>query len=195
MHRVLIVAIPLAATGIGAAAPEGRVVRVERSRAPARAPVVCDFDANLEARCHGRPAIGDVVVVADATSVLAEVELTAVTAVASKCDTLWTVRGALRSGRLAGPRPSRRLGVFDPASKDRRLRTVDAEPPTGNPEESVVAAYDRDGDGTPDVLLTRYSCDEHGAIAANGVDTCRDVYARIGDALRRTSQTRQMGCT
>jgi hypothetical protein len=93
------------------------------------------------------------------------------------------------------------VGVIDPAVDINRAHMLDRShlppSPSGFSEEEVWRAVDRDGDGTADVLLTRYGCDAAGRPATGGPrgsTYCIDVWARTGARMTRTAQLNFAHC-
>ncbi|HMG52855.1 MAG TPA: hypothetical protein VK601_05230, partial [Kofleriaceae bacterium] len=66
--------------------------------------------------------------------------------------------------------------------------------PSGMPGEEVWRAIDRDGDGSADILITRYNCDTSGRVATGGSTYCIDVWSRVGARMVRTTQLNFAQC-
>jgi hypothetical protein len=187
--------------GAAAAAPPGRVVRVERT-AIATVPRICVMlGGRGQSTCFGQTSVGEHVAFIDMVdrSVRGELVIEAV-GPATEFDSLGLcvssgahgVRGTvtvrlddshqivgLRGARLS-PRISRVL--------------TDVLPPSGRGEESVELAIDADGNGRADLVLTQYSCDATGALSASGEGRCLDTYLEQRGTLRRVQQDILRSC-
>ncbi len=199
-RRLSIASLPLAGAVAlvavsAAAAPRGRVVRVERG-ATSAVPRLCSIATGRgEGVCFGQPRKGERIAVLDLSertvrgeflieSVGAATELTSRGVCVSTG--VQTVKGTYTSGgdglgHLMGLRGAR----LDP--RIARVR-VDVPAPSGRPDESVEFAVDTDGNGRTDLVLTHYACNESGAPAGDGEGRCFDTYMDRGDGLRRVQQ-------
>ena len=176
---------------------KGKVVRVERSRGTAAIPRVCDIRGDRSGTCLGsEPMVGEIVSVLDETGVLAEVRITEATAFATgvgTCTSLWNIKTDVVRGDVSSI-PLRTIGVVDPQIHPRRGRNLTREQfppsPSGRPDDQVVIAVDRDGDGAADILMTQTACD--GAGASSG--SCLDEYANMNGRMVRVHQTNFATC-
>lgn len=199
---VVLLGCTLIATVASAEGPAGRVLKIERPRSsPVTAPLLCEIKADLRGTCIGRaPRLGETVVVVDDSTVVAEVEIKKLEPYSTSCDVLWNITTEVRRGNVGG-RSSRSIGVADPTLQgDRVHKMAETElqgAPSGNPDEKVMAAIDRDGDRQADIVLTAYKCDTNGAASSMGGDDCIDVWGRdiprdgsSTGKMKRTSQSR-----
>lgn len=187
MPRLIGVALAVWSTA-AFAAPSGRVIRVERSGAARVPPRLCEIRGDT-GNCLGeQPTPGQTVVVLDEHRVLAEVQIIEATSFSPSCPTLWAVRTRL----VRGPGDSDGVGVIDPSLDVSRARLLDRShlpaSPSGFPDDEVWRAVDRDGDGSPDILLTRFGCDAQGHPAPGGGNFCIDIWARTGTRMTRTTE-------
>jgi hypothetical protein len=195
--RIVGVALTLAAAAAVAAA-NGRVVRIVRSGAgPSTAPRLCEIRGD-SGNCVGEePKPGQMVTVLDERHVIAEVQIVEANSLLSGCRNLWSVKTRVVRG---GGADSDGIGVIDPGINPSRARMLDKTrlpaSPSGQPGEEVWRAIDRDGDGTADILITRYSCDAASRPVA-GSTYCIDVWERSrapggqdGQGARSTKMSR-----
>ncbi len=183
---------------VAAAGPTGKVVRIERPRAnPKSAPLLCEVKGDLRGTCIGRtPKIGEIVMIVDETSVVAEVEIRKFDAYSSHCDVLWNITTDLRKGNVGTVSSHRVIGVADPtlSSSVRRVPESDVHGVTNSSDEKIITAIDRDGDSQPDIVLTAYRCDASGNASSTPTDDCIDIWSREQGKMKRTSQTRVAAC-
>jgi hypothetical protein len=59
--------------------------------------------------------------------------------------------------------------------------------PSGLSGEDVWLAVDRDDDGSADIVVTRYGCDNAGKPATRASTYCIDVWARTDSRMTRTT--------
>lgn len=208
MQRLVLLGCTLIATVASAEAPHGRVLKIERPRSsPVSAPLLCEIKSDLRGTCIGRtPRIGEVVMVVDESTVVAEVEIRKFDPYSTSCDVLWNITTEIRRGNIGPGRSSRAIGVADPAIQSERVHKladsdVQSSAPSGNTEEKVMAAIDRDGDRQADIMLTTYKCDSNGTASLSGGDDCIDIWGRdvprdgsSTGKMRRTSQSRLGVC-
>jgi hypothetical protein len=166
----------------GDGGPAGRVVRVVRAGGKAQvAPRLCEIRGDGGTCVGDEPRRGEVVMVLDDRHVIAEVQILESRLYAPGCQTLWTVKTRALHGATAD---GDGIGVIDPAVNPIRAHTLDKNhrprTPSGQPGEDVWQAIDRDGDGTADILSTRYSCDPSGKPVAGAPAYCIDIWARPG---------------
>ncbi len=178
------------------AGPSGRVVRIERSGdRPSVAPRLCEIRGDTGTCVGDEPKPGQTVIVLDEHHVVAEVQIVEATSFVASCTNLWTVK--IRSMRGAAI-PSDGIGVIDPILNLGRARVLDKAhmptSPSGLSGEEVWRAIDRDGDGTADILVTRYNCDISGKPVTAGTTYCIDVWARTGTRMLRTTQLNFAQC-
>jgi hypothetical protein len=171
------------------AAPRGRVVRIERAGGGSATPRLCEIRGDTGTCVGDEPRAGQTVVVLDERHVVAELQVVEAAPFVASCPSLWTVKTrAARGpgGELEG------IGVIDAGINPSRAHVIDKErlppSPSGQPGEEVWRAIDRDGDGTADILITRYNCDQAGKALAGGSTFCIDVWARVGSRLVKTTQ-------
>lgn len=186
MLRFVGLAVMLSATA-AAAGPSGRVVRVERSSARV-APRLCEVHADTGNCVGDEPRVGQIVTVLDEHRVIAEVRIVEVTS-SPTCPMLWTVKTRTLHGTAAD---SDAIGVIDPSLDPGRARVLERSrmppSPSGAGDEEVWRAIDRDGDGTADILITRFGCDAAGRPVPGGTASCIDIWARTGARMTRTTQ-------
>jgi len=178
MRRLAGIAVVGWAT-IAAAAPTGRVVRVERAGGPAiPSPRVCQVRGDT-GNCIGEePRPGQSVVVLDDHRVVAEVQVVEAKPTLPGCENLWTIKTRAQRGVSTD---GDRIGVIDAGVNPSRARLVDkanAPSPSGRPGDEVWHAIDRDGDGVADIVSTRYSCDASGQPTTGTATFCLDIWAR-----------------
>jgi hypothetical protein len=182
-----------------AAAPSGRVIRIERSGGPSTvAPRLCEIRGDSGTCVGDEPRVGQTVVVLDERRVLAEVQVTEVASVIAACPNLWQVKTRPVRGSHHDGTGASGIGVIDPALNPSRAHVLDRShlPPSpgGMPNEEIWRAIDRDGDNTADIMITRYSCDSSSKPQSSGSIYCIDVWARIGTRLQRTTQLNFAQC-
>jgi hypothetical protein len=178
------------------AAPGGRVVRVERSGAGhGVAPRLCEIRGDTGTCVGDEPKAGQTVVVLDERRVLAEVQIVEATPFVARCPSLWTVTTRMLRGSHTDHDG---IGVIDPGVHPIRARVIDKDrmpvSPSGQPGEEVWRAVDRDGDGTADILITRYNCDPTSRPIVGGSTYCIDVWAKAGSRLVKTTQLNFSQC-
>lgn len=197
---VLVGAIALPAQAAPRARPQGKVVRVERARGPAVIPRICDIKADKKGTCLGtRPGVGEVVMVLDETGVVAQVRINEVTefssGIGASCNVLWQITTDVIAGDLSAI-PGRTVGLIDPEVHPHNARifaqTSMPDPPSGNSNDKVVAAIDRNGDGNPDVVIAQTACEDHGSPPNTGM--CFDEWSRVGGKLAKVQQTNFSAC-
>lgn len=173
VRYVVVAAAALCAVADAQPRPKGKVVRVERHRASNVTPRICDVQADKTGNCFGEePKIGDVITLLDDSGIIGEARIIEVQAFAlagrgSKgCDGLWSVRTELVRGDLTAT-VGRTMGVVDPAMHPRLGKLVPKEQlqsPSGRPDEQPAIGFDRDGDRTPDIILSQSTCDGQGSM-------------------------------
>ena len=198
MPRLVGLVFAWSATGL--AAPAGRVVRVERTGGPASAPPrICQVRAD-EGNCIGaEPRNGQTVLVLDDHQVVAEVQVIDAKLTLPSCENLWTIKVRTLRGSLSD---GDKLGVIDDAVSPTRARVLDKAhlvSPSGQPGDEVWHALDRDGDGTADVMITRFRCNAAGKAVTDPTNYCLDIWARAPGSrsgkLVRTTQLNFATCT
>lgn len=175
------------------AGPRGRVIRVERtSGGRAVAPRFCVLHAEGGMCLGEQPAPGQTVRMLDEQHVVAEVQIVETTSSLAGCPNLWMVK--TREVNSA-PLDSDGLGVIDPNLDPNRAHALDKahmpESPSGLSGDDVWQAIDSDGDGSADIVVTRYGCDSAGKPATRANTYCIDVWARIGSRMTRTTHFSQ----
>jgi hypothetical protein len=181
-----------------AVAGPGRVVRIERVGGGTHvAPRLCEIRGDNGTCVGDEPRVGQTLFVLDERHVTAEAEIIEAANVVTSCPNLWTVKTRAVHG-VAVAAMSDGIGVIDPAINPARARVLDKNhlpaSPSGVAGEEVWRAIDRDGDGTADILITRYNCDATGKQMAGGSTYCIDVWARIGPRMTRTTQLNFAQC-
>jgi len=182
-----------------AAGPNGRVIRIERPGGATNvAPRLCDIRGDSGTCVGDEPRAGQTVVVLDERRVLAEVQIVEATSAVAACPNLWTVKTRGMRGTATDSNGNSGIGVIDPAINPSRAHVLDRShmpaSPGGLPGEEVWRAIDRDGDGTADIMITRYNCDASGKPLTGGSTYCIDVWARIGPRIVRTTQLNFAQC-
>jgi hypothetical protein len=178
------------------AGPSGRVVRVERVSGGSQiAPRLCEIRGDTGTCVGEQPRAGQMVLVIDDSHVVAEVEVIEVASFVARCANLWTVKTRARRGAAAD---AEGIGVIDASIDPSRARVIDKThtppSPSGDGDE-VWRAIDRDGDGTADVLFTRYPCDRAGTPVTGAAAYCIDIWSRGGARMTRTAQLNFSQCT
>ena len=179
------------------AAPHGQVIRIERSGSAAHvAPRLCEIRGDTGTCVGEEPRIGQTVVVLDERRVLAELQILEVASVVAACPNLWSVKARALRGTVGDN--GNGIGVIDPALHPTRAHVLDKDrapaAPDGLPGVEVWRAIDRDGDGTADILITRYTCDASGRPVSGGSTACIDVWAKLGPRMMRTTQLNFAQC-
>lgn len=192
---VLVGAVALPAV----AAPRGRVVRVERTRATSFAPRICEVRTDQTGMCLGaRPEIGDLVSVIDESGVVAQVRVTETSeyppgSQTATCEGLWGIKSELVRGDLSVI-PIRGIGVLHPEVHPRKARVIPREQfppaPSGRSDEQTIAAVDRDGDRVADIVVTQSTCGG----SAPGGGPCLDQYAQLGGRMVHVYQINLATC-
>ncbi len=176
------------------AGPSGRVIRIERTDAGSNvAPRLCEIRGAAGTCVGDEPRVGQTVVVLDERRVLAEVQIIEATSVSASCTNLWTVK----TRGVRGADEAEGIGVIDPSLKPGRARVLDRSHLPPSPSRmpgDVWRAIDRDGDGTADILVTRYNCDASGQQVTGGTTYCIDVWARFGTRMLRSTQLNFAQC-
>jgi hypothetical protein len=182
-------------SAIAVAGPSGRVIRVERTGGSNVAPRLCEVRGDTGTCVGDEPKPGQAVVFLDDHRVVAEVQIVEAVSAAASCPTLWTVKTRAVHGNLTD---SDGIGVIDPSLNPGRAHALERgrlpASPSGLPGEEVWRAIDRDGDGTADILFTRYSCDASGKPVTGGGAYCIDIWARIRAKMIRTTQLNFAQC-
>jgi hypothetical protein len=180
------------------AGPHGQVIRIERSGNGAHvAPRLCEIRGDNGTCVGEEPRAGQTVVVLDERRVLAELQILEVASVVAACPNLWTVKARPLRGAVSD-NGNNGIGVIDPALHPSRAHVLDKDhapaAPEGLPGVEVWRAIDRDGDGTADILITRYTCDASGRPVSSGSTACIDVWAKLGPRMTRTTQLNFAQC-
>jgi len=199
IHVWLVWLVSLAWSAIAAAGPSGRVIRIERAGGASTVPPrLCEIRGETGTCVGDEPRAGQTVVVLDERRVIAEVQVVEVTSVVAACPNLWTVKTRHVRGAPSDSNGNNGIGVIDPALNPNRAHVLDKahmpSSPGAMPNEEVWRAIDRDGDGTADIMITRYSCDSSSKPQNGGSTSCIDVWARVGTRLLRTTQLNFAQC-
>jgi len=172
-----------------AAAPSGRVVRVERSGGSRIPPRLCEIHGDTGNCVGDEPRPGQTVAVMDEHHVVAEVQVVEAASFSPSCPMLWTIKTRPMRGAAAD---TDGIGVIDASLDLGRAHLLDRgrmpSSPSGLPDDEVWRAIDRDGDGAADILVTRYGCDSAGRATTTGSTFCIDLWARTGARMTRTTQ-------
>jgi hypothetical protein len=181
------------------AGPSGRVIRIERPGGATNvAPRLCEIRGDNGTCVGDEPRAGQTVVVLDERHVLAELQIVEATSVVAACPNLWAIKTRGMRGATTDSNGNSGIGVIDPAINPSRAHVLDRShmpaSPGGLPGEEVWRAIDRDGDGTADIMITRYNCDGSGKPLSGGSTYCIDVWARIGPRIVRTTQVNFAQC-
>jgi hypothetical protein len=176
----------------------GRVVRVERPRALG-IPRLCELTNATQGLCVGAPKAGERIVIVDKTElqILGEFRIDQVTPSLrhGRCDgdapKVFEVEGKVVSGNVD---VTERLDGFRNLSVGPSSRLVknQALPPGGHGD--VLLALDGDGDGTTDLVVTRYSCDDRGVSDVAGNRLCFDTYRARDGRLQLVDRDRVKLC-
>jgi len=173
----------------------GRVIRVERTGGSNVSPRLCEVRGDAGTCVGDEPKPGQAVIFFDEHRVVAEVQIVEAVSAAASCPTLWTVKTRAVRGSVA---ESDGIGVIDPSLNLGRAHALERghlpASPSGLPGEEVWRAIDRDGDGTADVVFTRYSCDAAGRPLPAGAAYCIDIWARMRAKMIRTTQLNFSHC-
>ena len=184
---------------VASAGGHGQVIRIERSGSAAHAaPRLCEIRGDSGTCVGEEPRVGQTVVVLDERRVIAELQILEAASVVAACPSLWTVKTRALRGALTDSNGNNGIGVIDAALHPTRARVLDKDhspaAPDGIPGVEVWRAIDRDGDGTADILITRYTCDASGRPVAGGSTPCIDVWAKLGPRMTRTTQLNFAQC-
>lgn len=171
-----------------AAAPEGRVVRIERQRIKQTAPILCEVKENLTGTCvGGDPQRGDMIAVVDEKRLLAEVRIESAKG-STNCPTVYEIKVELVRGALS--RRSRAIGFVDPATDVRAARYVSDEKemtiPNADPDTKSFAGIDRNGDGSADIVLAFARCPGVASTAGSSGIECLEIWAKQPNAKQMT---------
>ena len=173
----------------------GRVIRVERTGGSSVPPRLCEVRGDAGTCVGDEPRPGQSVIFLDDHRVVAEVQIVEAASAAASCPTLWTVKTRAVRGSVGD---SDGIGVIDPSLNLGRAHAIERArlpgSPSGLPGEEVWRAIDRDGDGTADIVFTRYSCDASGKPLSAGAAYCLDIWARMRAKMVRTTQLNFSQC-
>lgn len=178
----------------GAAPHKGRVIRIERPRGEA-APRLCAMGMRL---CVGRPEVGDLLTLVSPSrqAIVGEFRISAVSEVKNLCSTsrnVSRINGAVLHGRV--DLNDDVLGVRGLVVKPTAQVLANGTSPSGRTEETVLVTLDNDGDGRADLVIVRYTCDDHNRPVAGADRVCFDTYVERDDHLTRASQDVVQTCT
>ncbi len=201
--RVLAVVLVGVAISAASAAPRphGKVVRVERQRAANSPPRVCEIHVDGAGVCFGaEPIVGDLVMVMDENGVVATTKVTEAkpfqTGSGSNqvCNALWNVKSELVRGDLTSV-SSRNFGVVDAEIHPQkgRIFAKDQFPasPSGDANDVVMIAVDREGDRSADIIVVQSNCD---GTSPGGSGACLDTWSRVKSRMVRVQQTNFATC-
>jgi len=192
------IAVVIAIAGIADARP-GKVVRIERTAEVLVAPQVCMLRSPTELECVGQgPVPGDMVVVLDQQRPIAQLRVDTVRQHSLRCANVWQV-GVIQLRGDAARGQGRSLGIIGRIDQGRAHVLPAARPirSTSGRAEQILFGVDCDGDGKPDLIITRYPCDASGnpAVPARAVDECDDIWVDDGHSVQRTEQVMESACT
>ena len=175
------------------AGPRGRVIRVDRTNdGRAVAPRVCVLHAEGGMCLGEQPAPGQTVHMLDEQHVVAAVQIVEATNSLTGCPNVWMVKTREVN---SVPIDSDGVGVIDPHLDPNRAHALDKAhmpaSPSGLSGDDVWQAIDSDGDGSADIVVTRYGCDSAGKPATRASTYCIDVWARTGSRMTRTTHFSQ----
>jgi hypothetical protein len=176
------------------AAPNGRVVRVERDRNLRAVPRLCDLDTTLGGGlCIGAPTPGDLVALIDHERGLAigefRIDTAAVAADPWTCtDLVYKVTGTLVAGDpIAIAEAPRVIGLRNLPIERRAVRVL-KDQLAPHTHERAELALDTNNDGRTDYMLVRYVCDDTGHASASDHRICFDSYLARAGRLERAHQ-------
>jgi hypothetical protein len=179
-------AVLVMATSFAAAAPSGKVVRIERVRANKQAsPIICEVKADLSGECiGGKPLEGDVIAVVDAQRVVAEVRVLSTAPANPKCDAMWRIKTAKLSGDLTTGHHQQNIGVVDAELEARGRHVKDetlnrSQVPNAAANSKAALGIDRNADGTSDIVVTWAQC-------GTGASVCLEIWSRRERTMVRT---------
>jgi hypothetical protein len=162
----------------------GKVVRVERSTHARTQPLACSMYYG-SGTCYGQEIlVGTIASVVDEKGVRAEVRVKEVTPQPDRCGnpTGWSFTVDTLSGDVNAP--GQIWLVIDlPIHGLRTMQPGTWQVPTGK-QENAWAAFDSQGDGTADYMVTWHNCDVTGMLQQNPSDPsfCMNYYEyRSGD--------------
>jgi hypothetical protein len=188
MLRLGCVVLAMSTTFV-AAAPPGKVVRVERARTKKTAsPILCEVKPDLSGQCiGGKPAEGDVVSVVNGQKIVAEVRILTMTPASPQCDAMWHIKTAKLSGDLTSGRHQEIVGVVDTELEARGKYVKDPtenrnQIPNADPSTKAMMGIDRDGNGSSDIVLTWARCPGTGT----GGTECLEIWSRRDRTMVRT---------
>lgn len=196
---LLVVVCALAPSAIGAPRQPGKVVRVERTRATASVPRICDVQPDKTGNCFGpEPGIGDLITLVDESGVIGEARVSETSSFALNgrpsnpakgCDGLWSVKVEILRGDVSSS-IARTVGVIDAGMNPRRGRMIpkaQLSPPSGRSDDNPAFGFDRDGDRVADIVLTQTSCDGAGSV-------CIEEWVRVSGEMKRVHQVNFQNC-
>jgi hypothetical protein len=190
------VALMCLVSGVAVAAPHGKVVRIVRDReSRASNPRLCEIESSGKGTCLGPVHSGDLAIVVDAKSVVAQLRIDEVTIMQPSCPSLVSVQGKFQgngSFQKAGPAFGIIDGDVDPVRGRLILETGTTPSPNGH--DRVVIAIDRDGDQTADILMTQGACDAAGNSLPSGEPSCVDVWSRGIRGMTRVQHLNIASC-
>ena len=193
MFRLASVGFLVGAAALAWAAPQGKVVRVERNRGMKAVPRLCDVQPMAkEGLCVGQPGNGDRVALIDQDRGIPVGEYRIDSTIgaadpfvcAGSSPVVFKVKGALASGDpdvIAGS--GRIVGLRNLTLDPKIARVVKNQTAPGSSDPAELA-LDSDGNGSVDYMLVRYSCDESNQLApTNDRRFCFDTYLERGSKL------------
>lgn len=175
------------------AAPNGRVVRVERNRGMRTVPRLCDVQpTGKTGLCVGQPNTGERIALIDQDRGVAigEFRIDTVGAAADPfvctgaTPLVFKITGAVTSGDPDVIADAGRIVGLRNLSLDPKVARAQKDQPVPNSPDKAEIALDVDGNGSTDYMLVRYGCDENN----NPVPTadrrfCFDTYLERGGRL------------
>jgi hypothetical protein len=194
---ILVGAMTIAITA--AAAPKGRVIRVERPSKLAAVPRFCML-SETASFCLGQPKDGDRIALVDRdrSAVVGELRIDSSVAAVfpGLCPTpnpiTFKITGTIVSGDPDLLSSGHEIYGLRDVTLDRRIARLlaDTPSPRGNPSDDVELAIDADGDSDADYLLVSFPCDGAGASThqTGAAYRCLDTYVERQEKLVRVHQ-------
>jgi hypothetical protein len=184
----------LVLASLATAAPEGKVVRVERVRKVETTPIICSLRQGANERyCFGpSPRPGDIVTVVDDKQLLAEYRVDSVKPASKSCEVMWQIEGELVRGQLTSS--SDTVGLIDASADPRTLRQIsrgDLRAPVPDPGVRPVIGLDRNGDGDADIVITQASCAQAGN---HGRGECFDFWVKRDKGMKSVFSANLQAC-
>lgn len=183
--------------GVASAAPNGKVVRVERNRGLRTIPRICEVAPVAKTgNCLGQPTVGEHVALIDQERALVVGEFRindagpsqdAAFACPGTAPSVFRIGGVVSSGDPDVIADSGRVVGLRNLSLDPRVARVIKEQNVPGTQDKADLALDMDGNGRVDYMLFRYYCDEANNPVQNADRRlCFDTYLERGGRLQKT---------